>query len=71
MDDNQNKKPNVLLVDDDEDIRSTYADAFRQQGFEVREAKDGVEDEKSDSCFFVNLHSSFNLPGSTCICFCG
>lgn len=43
MDDNQNKKPNVLLVDDDEDIRSTYADAFRQQGFEVREAKDGVE----------------------------
>lgn len=33
----------ILLVDDDEDTRSLYAEVFRNAGFEVREAKDGLE----------------------------
>lgn len=33
----------MLLVDDDVDTRSLYAEVFRAAGFEVREAKDGLE----------------------------
>lgn len=33
----------ILLVDDDEDTRSLYAEVFRSSGFEVQEAKDGLE----------------------------
>lgn len=33
----------LLLVDDDTDTRSLYAEVFRGAGFEVREAKDGLE----------------------------
>ncbi len=33
----------ILLVDDDMDTRSLYAEVFRGAGFEVREAKDGLE----------------------------
>ncbi len=44
MDTNNNKeKIKVLLVDDDATIRTTYADVFRSEGFEVVEAVDGIE----------------------------
>ena len=33
----------MLLVDDDVDTQSLYAEVFRAAGFEVREAKDGLE----------------------------
>ncbi|MGB2790998.1 MAG: response regulator [Candidatus Moraniibacteriota bacterium] len=33
----------MLLVDDDTDTRSLYAEVFQAAGFEVREAKDGLE----------------------------
>lgn len=33
----------ILLVDDDDNTRELYADVFRNSGFEVREAKDGLE----------------------------
>jgi len=33
----------MLLVDDDAESRSLYAEVFRSSGFEVREAKDGLE----------------------------
>ena len=33
----------MLLVDDDEDTRGLYAEVFRSAGFEVKEAKDGLE----------------------------
>ena len=33
----------ILLVDDDEAIRSMYADLFRNNGYKVIEAEDGVE----------------------------
>lgn len=34
---------NVLLVDDNAEVRGLYADIFRQAGFDVREANDGLE----------------------------
>lgn len=33
----------ILLVDDDVDTRSMYAEVFRMAGFDVREANDGLE----------------------------
>lgn len=39
----ENKKFKILLVDDDEGIRITYADIFRNEGFDVVEAVDGLE----------------------------
>lgn len=33
----------VLLVDDNTEVRSLYAEIFRQAGFDVREANDGLE----------------------------
>lgn len=33
----------VLVVDDDDVLRNTYADVFKQAGWDVREAKDGLE----------------------------
>lgn len=33
----------MLLVDDDEETRSLYSEVFRNAGFQVREAKDGLE----------------------------
>jgi CheY-like chemotaxis protein len=33
----------ILLVDDDVDTRSMYAEVFRMSGFDVREANDGLE----------------------------
>jgi two-component system chemotaxis response regulator CheY len=39
----ENKKIKILIVDDDEPIRSMYADIFKKEGFEVEEAKDGLE----------------------------
>lgn len=33
----------ILLVDDDEPIRSMYAEIFKKEGFAVSEAADGVE----------------------------
>ena len=37
------KKTKVLLVDDDETVRSIYVDVFKREGFEIIEARDGVE----------------------------
>ncbi len=37
------EKKGILIVDDDEKIRKTYAEMFREQGLQVIEAKDGVE----------------------------
>lgn len=37
---NENK---ILIVDDDDSIRETYVHLLKQNGFEVLEAKDGVE----------------------------
>ncbi|MEA1926112.1 MAG: response regulator [Patescibacteria group bacterium] len=39
----ESKKNKILLVDDDEDIRTMYANLLRENSFEVIEAKDGVE----------------------------
>lgn len=37
------KKIKILLVDDDEAIRTNYAEVFRQNGYEVTEAVDGLD----------------------------
>jgi DNA-binding response OmpR family regulator len=37
------EKIRILIVDDDEPTRSMYAEVFKQSGFEVMEAKDGLE----------------------------
>ncbi|MFA6160338.1 MAG: response regulator [Parcubacteria group bacterium] len=39
----EDKKIKILIVDDDEIVRGTYADIFRQEGFEVSEAVDGLD----------------------------
>ena len=39
----EDKKLKILLVDDDEETRSIYAEFFKNDGFEVMEAFDGVE----------------------------
>jgi|SRR3989344_1467323 len=36
-------KTKILIVDDDEQTRETYADVFRRSGYIVLEAKDGLE----------------------------
>lgn len=37
------KKIKILLVDDDQSVRTIYADIFGREGFEVVEAEDGVD----------------------------
>lgn len=37
------KKIKILLIDDDENSRNTYAEVFRREGFEVVEAIDGLD----------------------------
>ncbi|HLM83652.1 MAG TPA: response regulator [Candidatus Bathyarchaeia archaeon] len=37
------KRPRILIVDDDDIIRETYLQVFGQRGFETTGAKDGVE----------------------------
>jgi DNA-binding response OmpR family regulator len=39
---NENKK-RIIIVDDDDGLREIYASLFRKQGFEVFEARDGIE----------------------------
>ncbi len=39
----QTKKPSILLIDDDDNIREIYAYAFRNADFKVLEARDGLE----------------------------
>jgi PleD family two-component response regulator len=39
----ENKKNKILIVDDDDDIRSLYSEVFKKEGFEVEEAVDGLE----------------------------
>lgn len=36
-------KTKILIVEDDLNFRSTYAEVFRKEGFEVEEAEDGVD----------------------------
>lgn len=36
-------KYKILIVDDDENIRSIYVEIFKKEGFEVEEAVDGLE----------------------------
>jgi CheY-like chemotaxis protein/predicted RNA-binding Zn-ribbon protein involved in translation (DUF1610 family) len=38
-----NKKPKILIVDDDEDVREMYVAVFEKNGFKVLEAKDGLD----------------------------
>jgi two-component system, chemotaxis family, chemotaxis protein CheY len=40
---NENKKIRILLVDDDENIRTMYAEIFVAAGFSVEEALDGAD----------------------------
>ncbi|HPN96588.1 MAG TPA: response regulator [Candidatus Moranbacteria bacterium] len=37
------KKLKILIIDDDESIRTMYAEVFKKEGFEVEEAVDGLE----------------------------
>ncbi len=39
----ENKKRKILIVDDDENIRSLYVDVFKNENYEVIEAVDGIE----------------------------
>lgn len=39
----ENKGTKILIVDDDDSIRGVYVDIFKKDGFEVEEAKDGLE----------------------------
>ena len=39
----QEKKPKILIIDDDDSVRSIYVDIFKREGFEIEEAIDGVE----------------------------
>lgn len=39
----EKKKIKILIVDDNDDIRTLYADVFRKNDFEVEEAVDGLE----------------------------
>ncbi len=44
MEEINNKKPKrILVVDDNEMVRGIYADIFKNSGFEVEEAEDGLE----------------------------
>ncbi|HEX8997492.1 MAG TPA: response regulator [Ktedonobacterales bacterium] len=36
-------RPHILLVDDDQDIRTTLRVALEEEGYEVEEAEDGLE----------------------------
>jgi CheY-like chemotaxis protein len=38
-----NEKFSIVVIDDDAELRSLYAEVFRNDGFEVRDAKDGLE----------------------------
>src|SRR4030043_773867 len=39
----EEKKPKILIVDDNDVIRETYAQVFKQKGFDVLSAVDGIE----------------------------
>ncbi|HLN18960.1 MAG TPA: response regulator [Patescibacteria group bacterium] len=39
----ENKKTRILIVDDDETVRSNYVEIFKKEGFEVEEAVDGLQ----------------------------
>ena len=39
----EEKKTKILIVDDDENVRNLYSDVFREKGFEVIQAIDGVD----------------------------
>ncbi|HWQ60179.1 MAG TPA: response regulator [Candidatus Fimivivens sp.] len=38
-----NVKRNIIVIDDDGETRALYADMLREEGFEVREAVDGLD----------------------------
>lgn len=37
------EKFNIIVIDDDADMRDLYVEVFKENGFSVREAKDGLE----------------------------
>jgi len=39
----EEKKPKILIVDDNDAVRETYVQVFKQRGFDVLAAVDGVE----------------------------
>jgi DNA-binding response OmpR family regulator len=43
MPNENDKKPKILIVDDDDVIRETYTQVFKQKGFDVLSAVDGLE----------------------------
>lgn len=59
------KKPVILIVDDDEDLRETIAMEFELFGFDVRQAENGkIAFEKVENSKDVNLIiSDIRMPG--------
>lgn len=39
----ENNRKTILIVDDDDEVRSAYVEIFKSKGFNVLEGKDGVE----------------------------
>lgn len=40
---NPKERPTVLIIDDSEELREIYVQKFRQEGFDVLEARDGLD----------------------------
>jgi CheY-like chemotaxis protein len=54
------EKFNIIVVDDDTEMRELYTEVFRSDGFEVRQAKDGLEglemiNEKNPDVIFTRI----------------
>ena len=58
--------PNLLISDDDRDLRETLADMFRRRGMQVRLAADGVQTlELLEECCPHLLLIDMNMPRRT------
>jgi CheY-like chemotaxis protein len=53
----------VLIIDDEEDLRSTISDYLQEQGIKVYEAKDGVDGIKmAENMLFNFVIVDLNMP---------